>query len=261
VFETPTLLPDLDYASGGSALLTSPCCALLADRGFSCRMRGLGDVRAVVCANGVVGDPAAEISRWTRPGDLIVAADGGSSHVFAAGLVPHHLVGDLDSLPEEARERCRAWGTVVHAAPVDKDETDLELALQWVVRQPAVEEVVVLGAFGGRPDQALANLLLLAMPALDGYDVRFVDGCWLTTVIRGGGRLILRGSPGDRVSLIPLGGQVDGVTTEGLVFALHDEVLLFGPARGVSNRMEGATAMVVVRQGLLWCFHERHEGV
>jgi thiamine pyrophosphokinase len=46
------------------------------------------------------------------------------------------------------------------------------------------------------------------------------------------------------------------VTTTGLAFALDDEDLTFGPARGVSNRMEDETATVRLRKGLLWCFHE-----
>lgn len=218
-------------------------------------------MRAVVFANGLMADPEAETARWVRSGDLIVAADGGSSHAFAAGLVPRHVIGDLDSLSDAQQDRCRFVGTAFHVASVDKDETDLELALVWAVEQPEVDEVVVLGAFGGRPDQALANLLLLAMPALRGCRVQMVDRAWITTVLRGEGQLELWGSPGDRVSLIPLGGQVDGVTTAGLVFPLHDEVLLFGPARGVSNRMEGVSASVYARKGLLWCFHERQQDV
>ncbi len=214
-------------------------------------------MRAIVFANGLMVDPVAEARVWVRPGDLIVAADGGSTHVIAAGLALHHLIGDLDSLPDEVQERFRAWGTVVHRAPVDKDETDLELALVWAAAQPEVEEVVVLGASGGRPDQALANLLLLALPVLVGHRVLVASGDWVAIVVRGGGRLVLEGRPGDRVSLIPLGGAAEGVTTNGLAFPLRDETLQFGPARGVSNRMESDTAQVVVRRGVLWCFHER----
>ncbi len=220
-------------------------------------MEGIRVVRAIVFANGLMEDAAAEARAWVRSGDLVVAANGGSSHVVAAGLVPDHLIGDLDSLSDEIQERCRVGGTVVHRAPVDKDETDLELALTWVAVQPAVDEVVVLGASGGRPDQALANLLLLAIPALVGRRVLVASGDWVTMVVRGGERLNLEGSPGDRVSLIPLGGAAEGVTTSGLVFPLRDEMLHFGPARGVSNRMEGVTAQIIVQQGIVWCFHER----
>jgi thiamine pyrophosphokinase len=54
-----------------------------------------------------------------------------------------------------------------------------------------------------------------------------------------------------------LGGDARGVTTSGLRYPLDDEVLDFGPARGVSNVVESNKATVKVDQGLLWCFHRR----
>jgi len=115
---------------------------------------------------------------------------------------------------------------------------------------------VILGGLGGRPDQALANLLLLAMPALEGRDVRFADGAWTIRMIRPGRALRLDGQPGDRLSLIPLGGEAEGVTSTGLAYPLDEETLHFGPARGVSNVFEEAAITVSLRRGRLWCFHE-----
>ena len=46
---------------------------------------------------------------------------------------------------------------------------------------------------------------------------------------------VLDGDPGSTVSLLPFGGDVEGVTTEGLVYPLADEPLALGSARGVSN--------------------------
>jgi len=168
-----------------------------------------------------------------------------------------HVFGDMDSLDVELHQQLERAGVVFHLAPVAKDETDLELVLTWAAQQTNVGEIVVLGAFGGRPDQAQANLLLLALPGLASRRVWMVDGRWSVRLIRGGEREILHGAPGDILSLIPLGGAVHGVATSGLAFPLSEETLTFGPARGVSNRLVAETATVSVRQGLLWCFHER----
>lgn len=216
-------------------------------------------MRTVIFANGVMNDPGDEAAAWVRPGDIVVAADGGTLHALRAGLTPHHVIGDIDSLAADIRTRLEKAGTAFHVWPSAKDETDLELALAWAAGEDA-GEIVVLGAFGGRPDQALANLLLLALPALVGRKVRFIDGAWRVRLIRPGESLRLTGAPGDRVSLLPLGGAARGVTTEGMAFPLRDETLAFGPARGVSNRFEIATPTVSVGAGMLWCFHERRAG-
>ncbi|NMC01277.1 MAG: thiamine diphosphokinase, partial [Chloroflexi bacterium] len=109
-------------------------------------------------------------------------------------------------------------------------------------------------AWGGRPDQALANLLLLALPALVGHEVLLAGAGWVIRCLHGGETLTLQGRPGDTVSLLPLGGDAVGVTTAGLAFPLRGETLRFGPARGVSNAMEGEVATVTLGRGLLWCF-------
>lgn len=215
-------------------------------------------MRIVIFANGVMDDIAGTTARWVRPDDLVLAADGGTHHARTAGLKLDHVIGDLDSLSSEVQAELKAEGTVFHPHPPAKDETDLELALLWASQQTP-EQVVILGAWGGRPDQTLANLLLLALPALQGIDVVIVAPPWEIRRIRGGERLALTGHPGDELSLIPLGGDVDGVTTTGLAYALDNDPLYFGPARGVSNVFEKAHIEVAVAAGALWCFHKRNE--
>ncbi|MGQ0601251.1 MAG: hypothetical protein ACT4QE_06085, partial [Anaerolineales bacterium] len=60
-----------------------------------------------------------------------------------------------------------------------------------------------------------------------------------------------RGAVGDTLSLIPLNGDAEGVTTRGLQYSLRGETLAAGPARGVSNVLTETTARVEVRAGML----------
>jgi thiamine pyrophosphokinase len=216
-------------------------------------------MRVVVFANGELGESDEELRRWLEGADLYVAANGGTRAALRAGVTPAHVIGDLDSLSEELRQQLATAGTQFHVAPAAKDETDLELALAWAADQPGCEQIVVMGAFGGRPDQELANLLLLALPALAGLSVLMVKGSWTVQLLRGEDSVDLEGQPGDRLSLIPLGGSAAGVSTQGLAFPLHDEVLAFGRGRGVSNHLDAVRATIRLRDGWLWCFHEnRH---
>ncbi|MFP4344360.1 MAG: thiamine diphosphokinase [Anaerolineales bacterium] len=213
-------------------------------------------MRIVIFTNGILENPEEEARRWIDEGSLVVAADGGTRYALEAGLLPRHVIGDLDSLSEEVRAELQAAGTGFHVHPPAKDETDLELALLWAAEQGA-EEIVVLGAFGGRPDQELANLLLLALPEMEGLRVLIAGGAWTVRLVRSGETAHVVGHPGDTLSLVPLGGDAEYVTTEGLSYPLEEETLTFGPARGVSNVFEGEEVRVHVESGLLWAFHRR----
>ena len=226
-------------------------------------------MRAIIFANGEFTDPQGARD-LLRSADLVIAADGGTRHALAVGVCPHVIIGDLDSLSpdEQARLEVRAGPASSHIVRFSprKDETDLELALLYAVCEGATE-IVVLAALGGRLDQTIANLLLLALPELRDLDVRIVEGTQTAFLVQGGrdgcdggDERLIEGRPGDTVSLIPLGGDAVGVTAEGLEWPLHEDSLRFGPARGVSNVLAAEQARVRVRQGVLLCVVTRGSG-
>jgi thiamine pyrophosphokinase len=206
-------------------------------------------MRAIIFTNGEFADPESA-RQQLRPGDLIIAADGGTRHALTLGIAPNVVIGDLDSLSPDEQARAEATGAQVIRFSPRKDETDLELALLHAARAGA-GEIVVLGALGGRLDQTIANVLLLALPALRGIDVRIVEGAQEAFLVRD--EALVHGQPGDALSLIPLGGDALGVAAEGVEWPLRDETLRFGLTRGVSNILVGEQARVGVRKGILLC--------
>jgi thiamine pyrophosphokinase len=207
--------------------------------------------RTIVIANGSLAD-LETARRQIRPGDFLIAADGGSVHFRRLGLRPHLLIGDLDSTsPGEAAE-LEAAGVQVLRYPARKDQTDLELALDWAARhRPG--EIIVLGALGGRWDQTLANVLLPALPAFKGLTLRLLDDAQTIITLRGPGVIHLSGMPGDIVSLIPIGGPVTGITTAGLEYPLVDGAIDFGSTLGISNVLTAPEAVVTIQTGWLVC--------
>lgn len=188
---------------------------------------------------------------WARDADEVIAADGGLARARAIGLEPGLLVGDLDSLPAAAAAAAEADGVEVHRSPVDKDESDTELALLEAVRRGATR-ITVLGAFGGpRLDHALANVWLLGHPALHDVDLQLLDATTRASVVRGPATRALPGTVGRTVSLLPLGGDAEGITTTGFRYPLRDEALRTGPARGLSNVRTDAAASLTLRAGRL----------
>ena len=141
-------------------------------------------MRAIIFANGELPN-AQEAKDLLCPDDLVIAADGGTRHALAVGVTPHVVIGDLDSLSPDERARAEAAGSQVVRFSPRKDETDLELALLHAAREGATE-ILILAALGGRLDQTVANLLLLALPELRGLDVRVVAGPQTAFLIQGG---------------------------------------------------------------------------
>ena len=209
--------------------------------------------RAVIFANGEIQDYPA-VRRLLQPGDFRVAADGGLRHLQALHLQPHLLIGDLDSVAAQDVAALQSAGVEVRRFPVEKNETDLELAL-LAAAAAGCRILRVAGGLGGRLDQTLGNLSLLMLPGLEDLDLRLDDGREEVILVRR--QVSLAGRPGDVVSLLPFNGPAAGVATEGLYYRLEGETRYPEHTRGISNVMLGERATVSLEKGLLLCIHTR----
>jgi thiamine pyrophosphokinase len=205
-------------------------------------------MRAVVFVNGIVADYGA-LARRLRPDDYLIGADGGTRHILALGLTPQAVVGDLDSLDANTVAALERMAVEIDRFPVAKDQTDLELAIERGIAAGA-GEILLLGALGGRLDQTLANLLILAQ-RLWPVPLRLAEGDEVAQVLRGGERIVLEVPVGSTVSAIPLSPLVTGITYTGLEYPLQDATLALGSTRGVSNVVAASPATVTIREGVL----------
>src|SRR5690349_18795830 len=187
-------------------------------------------MRAVIFVNGIIPNYEA-IRRWVREGDDLIAADGGAHHAVAMGLRPRVIVGDLDSVSPELANELASQGVELEKYPVAKDKTDLELALERAI-QDGAQEIILLGALGGRLDQSLANVLLMAerdWPAT----IHLIDAnerangvvTEIATVIHGGETITLEAASGSTVSLLPLSAEVTGISYTGLLYPLDNATI------------------------------------
>ena len=204
--------------------------------------------RAILFANGLVPDPRS-LSLSIADTDFLVGVDGGTEHCLAMGLTPHLVVGDMDSLNEEQLERLVRAGVPMDIHPTAKDKTDLELALDIAVAR-GVSEVWLVGIWGGRLDQSLANMLLLGRYA-SRLRVRFTDGLEHGAILAGGETLVIEGARGSTCSLVPVSGLVDRVSVSGMRYPLCNALIHQGDTLGVSNRITNPRASVSIGQGIL----------
>ena len=192
-----------------------------------------------------------------RAANILIAADGGALPLLRAGLLPQIVIGDLDSLDAASADELAARGVELRRFPREKNETDFELALLLAVELQATT-IDVVGALGGRWDHTLANVWLLAHPALVGLRVRLLAPAQTLELVRD--EALISGQIGDTVSLIPLSAEVRGVTTRGLLWALDEATLAAHQARGVSNVLLEPPGSVSIREGLLIIVHHDDGG-
>jgi len=174
----------------------------------------------------------------------IVCADSGAQFCYENAIIPDIVIGDFDSLSEEAADFFVGKGVSFSVHPSHKDHTDTDLALAWCfAKEP--EQVFLTGALGKRIDHSLANIMLLVKyPALT-----IVNEESMLKLCRG--RLQLCGKKGDLMSLIPLSHIVKNVHLKGFLYPLQGQDLLMRNNIGISNEMTEEIAEIKAEYGEL----------
>ncbi len=176
----------------------------------------------------------------------IIAVDAGLDHAHTAGLKVSAVVGDMDSVSTKSLTAAEAAGIPIHRHPTNKDQTDLELALEMVSR--LADKIIVLGAGGGRLDHLLGNLTALASPKWQGIEIEAWLGAERVVIVRGEHTLDIHTD--DTVSLLALG-ETARVQSNGLAWELHNEELQPFSGRGISNKASKHHPQVTVSDGVV----------
>jgi thiamine pyrophosphokinase len=179
-----------------------------------------------------------------RSYSTIIAVDGGLNHCHKLGFQPHVLIGDLDSVDQENLTR---FEKIPHLTfPRDKDQTDLELGIEYALKQHA-KRMVVYGALGGRIDHTLFNVHLLSR--YPGALFIETDSEQLFVINK---KVELNCTIGQTLSLIPLNGPAKGITTRGLKWELN-HAKLDKHFMGISNVALREKIQIHVDDGDLLC--------
>jgi len=207
--------------------------------------------QAILFANGSMEKPP-DLSSFIQSSALVIAVDGGIQKCISLDIQPNVLIGDFDSIGYDEMKAFQATGVEIIKYPTHKDETDLELALNYI-NNTEVSDVMIIGGLGARWDMTIANILLITNPVYTEMKIHFLDGTQDMFLLRAGENTMIKGNLGDTLSLIPLVGDVTGVSTQGLLYPLQNETLQFGTARGVSNVFTLERVQINIKHGLLLC--------
>ena len=100
---------------------------------------------------------SAEALDLLRCADNIVCCDGAIDKMLAHGFTPTVIVGDLDSMKSETKERFKD----ILFQDKSEDYNDLQKALKYCQQQD-IDHVVLLGCAGLRDDHFIANISIMA---------------------------------------------------------------------------------------------------
>lgn len=207
-------------------------------------------MKAVIFTGGSYNHPAFYDDFIKNMGDvLVICADSGADVVVDAGLLPHYLVGDMDSLCPAALKACQAGKTQLLKHPTHKDETDTELAVSLCISK-AVKEVTILGAMGDRFDHSFGNIHLLNTLRAAGIFGRIVDEKNCVFLVAGEKKLSI--PIGTTVSVMPYTDLAQGVDLEGFEYPVQGgEMDHYRPGYGISNVTVALHQRIFVETGIL----------
>lgn len=200
--------------------------------------------QTLVLCNGEA-PPAAFIENLRSKSELFIATDGAGNTALEYGIKPDIVIGDLDSFNNPNDQELRL------VKDEDQETNDLEKALNYILKTN-MEQVTVIGATGKRIDHTLKNLSVLKQFSDKFTSLRFRDVYGVIYLMPREHTIDL--PVGTPVSLFPLSGRVDGISTKGLKYQLLDEPLENGIRDGSSNEISEQPAQISYKSGDLLIF-------
>ncbi len=190
--------------------------------------------------------------------DEVVCVDSGLNAAYELKINVNYIMGDCDSVDSEVLKKYQqkevegSENAEFVMYPEKKDATDMQLALEWVVKR-LPSKIVILGATGGRLDHFLANVNILTKPLAYGIDACIIDSKNKIYLIDHSSILRRKDTYGKYISLQPLTEEVYAVFLRGFKYELNDYTMTIGDSRGVSNEFadDAEAALIEFGDGII----------
>lgn len=187
-----------------------------------------------------------------------VGVDRGVSYLLRAGIKPARAFGDFDSVTADELAEIEKEVSNLNKFKPEKDETDMELALNWSIEQQP-DSISVFGATGGRLDHLMANVQLLVKPVLGKitFQIEIIDKTNILYVKNPGSYIVDR-LPGMKyISFLPVSPSVSGMTLENFKYPLKDCHIPMGSTLCISNELISDHGTFSFSEGILLVVRSR----
>ncbi|MFD2616927.1 thiamine diphosphokinase [Terrilactibacillus laevilacticus] len=179
-----------------------------------------------------------------------IGVDRGTYRLLKKGITPVKSFGDFDSITTKEKEWIFNKEINVDMFPSEKDKTDLELAIDWVIEQNS-SACMVMGATGGRLDHELLNIQLLYKLSEHHVEACLLDRYNRISLLKPGVHSIISENSFQYVSFIPLTTEVKDLTLKGFKYKLDHTTIRVGSSRCISNEYKDAVGEVRFTEGHL----------
>ena len=183
---------------------------------------------------------------------VLMAADRGLDFFRKNGITPDIADGDFDSLSVEGKKYLENLkDTEIIRLQPEKYDTDTQSTLNLAIAKGS-ENILILGATGGRIDHLIGNLGLLTLGKLKGVSVAIADAQNYICLVKSGTILSKAGQFGKYVSFFSAGEAVEGLTLKGFKYPLNNFCLTTADSGlTVSNEIRDDTAQITYDRGSL----------
>lgn len=180
--------------------------------------------------------------------DCLICADSGANSMYEYGIFPDYIVGDLDSIKEEALEFFNNTNTEIVKYPPEKDYTDTEIAVDKAISLGA-KEIVLLGCIGSRIDHLMGNLGMLLKCLRKNILATMKDDNNVIMITNK--NVTLNGHAGTTFSLAAYFSEVYNLTIKGAKYLLKDYFLKIGDPITISNEFLEEKVNIEFTKGIL----------
>ncbi|MFD0771048.1 thiamine diphosphokinase [Bacillus sp. CGMCC 1.60114] len=192
----------------------------------------------------------ADFSKYESEQVVWAAVDRGVYRLLQYGIIPQVAFGDYDSVTEEELVWMQEQKQDLHIVPKEKDQTDLEIAINWAVEQEP-EQIRIFGATGGRLDHSLANIQMLLKGLRANINMSIVDYKNEIFVKESGAYTIEKNSSFPYISFVPVTEIVTGITLRGFKYPLTDKKIEWGSTLCISNELVAEKGTFSFTSGIL----------
>lgn len=202
---------------------------------------------AIIFLNGGFPDDRI-LKEYVKKSDVIIAADGGGNFLREKNILPHYVIGDLDSLTRDNYEFYKEKKVRIKKIR-EQETTDFEKCINFCLKN-SFNEAFVLGASGQRPDHTLNNFSVMKryykklkiIFVSEEFEIFFVNKI-----------IEFNYPPAETVSILAMP-VAKKIFTSGLKYKLNGETLELGVREGALNVSVSKKVSISFKSGNLLLF-------